>query len=138
MYSVPLIYITNKHAIDQGLANVNHIVNAQAKQVRNIATKQTNNAASTVRAYAGDYSAKAQGLVNRTSANVNQATSSTSSTPQTSFKTQAQDLKSKAQFQASDLKTKDFPTAPKTQAFPTAPKRDPIINEVAAAHPASY
>lgn len=109
-FSLPLIYITNREAIDQGLASANQVVSAQAKQVRNIASKQTSNAASTVKSYAGDYTAKAQGLVNKTSTHTTQApTTTTSSTiPQNSFK---------------------------AQDFPVAPRKDPIIHEVAEARP---
>ena len=85
LFSVPLIYITNQEAVDHYLASANNVVSAQAQQLRDIASQQTSQATETFKAYAGDYTAKAQGLVG----------SKRSPSPQANFKSQ------------------DFPVAPK-------------------------
>jgi len=60
IYLGPLIYMTNKELIDAHLNNASNIVNQQAGQVRDLAGHHTARAHETVKAYAGDYSAKAQ------------------------------------------------------------------------------
>ena len=85
LFSVPLIYTTNQEAIDHYLASANDMVSAQAQQIRDIASQQTSQATETFKTYAGDYTAKAQGLVGN----------KRSASPQATFKSQ------------------DFPVAPK-------------------------
>lgn len=63
MYLGPFVYINNKEVIDQQLENVTQIVNSQAHQVRDLAGHHAERASSTVKAYAGDYSAKAQNYI---------------------------------------------------------------------------
>lgn len=60
IYLGPLIYISNKEVIDQQLNNATQVVNSQASQVRDLAGHHAERATNTVKAYAGDYSAKAQ------------------------------------------------------------------------------
>ncbi len=60
VYLGPLIYINNQELIDQQLDNAYHIVNSQAVQVRDLAAHHTSRATSTAKAYAGDYTSKAQ------------------------------------------------------------------------------
>lgn len=60
VYLSPLIYINNKELIDQQLDNAYHIINSQAVQVRDLAAHHTSRATSTAKAYAGDYTSKAQ------------------------------------------------------------------------------
>jgi hypothetical protein len=64
-YLAPLVYIKNKEAIDGQLKNASHIVNQQAAQIKDIAAKQTGNAAKTFQSYAGEYSSKAQSTINQ-------------------------------------------------------------------------
>lgn len=63
IYFGPLIYMTNKELIDEHMANASNIVNSQANQVKDLAGHHTARASETVKAYAGDYSAKAQNYI---------------------------------------------------------------------------
>jgi hypothetical protein len=63
IYLGPLIYMTNKDLIDEHMANASNIVNSQATQVKDLAGHHTARASETVKAYAGDYSAKAQNYI---------------------------------------------------------------------------
>ncbi|KAL6715155.1 hypothetical protein ACLMJK_007419 [Lecanora helva] len=63
IYLGPLIYMTNKELIDEHLAKASDIANSQANQVRDLAGHHTARAQETVKAYAGDYSAKAQSYI---------------------------------------------------------------------------
>jgi len=63
IYLGPLIYMTNKDLIDEHMANASNIVNSQASQVKDLAGHHTARASETVKAYAGDYSAKAQNYI---------------------------------------------------------------------------
>ncbi len=60
IYLGPLIYMTNKDLIDEHLSNASNLVNQQAGQVRDLAGHHTARAHETVKAYAGDYTSKAQ------------------------------------------------------------------------------
>lgn len=60
LFLVPLIYTSNQDFIDEHLSKVSDIVNSQTAQVKDIATHHTARASETVKAYAGDYTAKAQ------------------------------------------------------------------------------
>lgn len=62
-YLAPLIYINNKQIIDEQLENITELINSQATQVKEIAGHHAERATSTVKAYAGDYSAKAQNYI---------------------------------------------------------------------------
>ena len=59
----PLIYINNKEFIDEHLANAHEVVNSQANQVKELAGQHTARYSETMKQYAGDYSAKAQGYI---------------------------------------------------------------------------
>ena len=63
IYLGPLIYMTNQELIDEHLANASDIINTQANQVKDLAGHHTARAQETVKAYAGDYSAKAQNYI---------------------------------------------------------------------------
>lgn len=65
MFFGPLIYINNKELIDQQLRNLSNIINRQAHQVKGLAEHHTARATETVKAYAGDYSAKAQNYMGK-------------------------------------------------------------------------
>ena len=60
IYLTPLIYKTNKEVIDTHVSNAQSVVNAQAKQVSELASHHTTRATSTIKTYAGDYTHKAQ------------------------------------------------------------------------------
>lgn len=60
VYLGPLIYMNNQEFIDHHLNNAQTVINAQAKQVQDLAGHHTSRASDTVKQYAGDYTAKAQ------------------------------------------------------------------------------
>lgn len=63
IYLGPLIYMTNQELIDEHLSKASDVVNSQANQVKDLAGHHTARASETVKAYAGDYSAKAQSYI---------------------------------------------------------------------------
>lgn len=63
IYLSPLIYIKNKEVIDQQIENITQVINSQATQVKELAGHHAERATSTVKAYAGDYSTKAQNYI---------------------------------------------------------------------------
>ena len=63
LYLAPLIYVNNKEIIDQQIAHGQELLNAQTKQVKDIAGQQTARATSTIKGYTSEYSAKAQDLI---------------------------------------------------------------------------
>ena len=66
IYLGPLLYKTNKELIDEHISKASDIVNTQANQVKDLAGHHTARAQETVKAYAGDYSAKAQNYIGNT------------------------------------------------------------------------
>ena len=108
MYLAPLIYITNKELIDHHLANASQVVNNQASQVKDLAGHHTSRATETVKAYAGDYTTKAQEYIGTARGR--------SSSPETSSKS------------ATSAPSKSGPGAPPSYSssdFPHAPKQEP-------------
>ena len=55
--------MTNKELIDEHISKASDVVNTQATQVKDLAGHHTARAQETVKAYAGDYSAKAQNYI---------------------------------------------------------------------------
>ncbi|MCJ1359078.1 MAG: hypothetical protein MMC33_009078 [Icmadophila ericetorum] len=106
IYLTPLIYISNKEFIDHHLSNATDVVNAQAKQVTDLANYHTQQATSTVKNLAGDYSAKAQEYIGNARGR--------STSPELSSK-----IKSEPGLTASpSYKSSDFPHAPKQEPTP--------------------
>jgi hypothetical protein len=62
-FLVPLVYATNQELIDHHLRNASDAINAQTNQVRNVAGKQAEQISSIGKQYAGDYTAKVQGIL---------------------------------------------------------------------------
>ena len=60
VFTGPLIYVTNKEAIDSFLQHTNNVVSSQVGQIQDLASQHTNQASKTIGDYAGQYSAKAQ------------------------------------------------------------------------------
>jgi ABC-type multidrug transport system fused ATPase/permease subunit len=65
LYLGPLIYIKNQEFIDAQLNTASKIINAQTAQLRDLAGQHTGRATESIRGYAGDYSQKAQELINQ-------------------------------------------------------------------------
>ncbi|KAI4173211.1 MAG: hypothetical protein LQ346_008459 [Caloplaca aetnensis] len=63
VYLGPLVYMSNKEIIDHYLENATNVVNAQATQVKDLAGHHTSRAFETTKAYAGDYTSKAQSYI---------------------------------------------------------------------------
>ena len=106
-YLAPLVYINNKEIIDQQLQNASEIVNSQATQVKDLAGQHTARATETVKAYAGDYTSKAQNYIGSakaraTSPDVNSTTAASKSEPG----------------DRSMYSSSDFPHAPKQEPTP--------------------
>ena len=81
IYLTPLVYINNKQIIDQQINNITEVINSQATQVKEIAGHHAERATSTVKAYAGDYSAKAQNYIGNARGRSNSPEVNTSSQP---------------------------------------------------------
>ncbi|KAK8105954.1 uncharacterized protein PG998_003576 [Apiospora kogelbergensis] len=63
VFFVPLIYATNQELIDHYLKQASDVVNSQTEQIRQVASKQTAQAAEMTKQYMGDYTAKAQEMI---------------------------------------------------------------------------
>ena len=110
----PLIYMSNQEFIDEHLRNASDVVNSQANQVKDLAGHHTARAQSTVKAYAGDYSAKAQEYIGSARGRSNSPEVSNSSAKSTANAP----VKSEPGSKGPDYSPSDFPHAPKQE--PTA------------------
>lgn len=110
IYLAPLIYINNKEIIDQQINNTTHVINSQASQVKEIAGHHAERATSTVKAYAGDYSAKAQNYIGNARGRSNSPEVNPSS-PQPNKSEPGN---------APNYSSSDFPHAPKQEPTPGA------------------
>jgi hypothetical protein len=63
IYSVPLIYISNREFIDEHISSANHVLSEQANQVKDIASQHTSKATETIKTYTHDYTTKAQEMI---------------------------------------------------------------------------
>lgn len=104
VYLGPLIYMTNKELIDEHLKNASDAMNKQTNQVRDLAGHHTARASETVKAYAGDYTSKAQEYISNTR--------STSSKPMANTPAKSEPGS------GPNYSSSDFPHAPKQE--PTA------------------
>jgi len=110
-YLTPLVYINNKEIIDEQISHLSELANSQASQVKELAGHTTSRATSSIKTYAGDYSAKAQEMIGN--ARGRSTSPEVAKTPTSSY---------------SD---KDFPAAPKQDfalgkdsELPSAPNGD--------------
>jgi hypothetical protein len=67
LFVVPLIYTSNQELIDTQLKHASDIIGEQTSQLRSVAGKQTAQATELTKQYLGDYTAKAQQLLGRSS-----------------------------------------------------------------------
>jgi hypothetical protein len=102
-YLGPLIYIKNKEVIDAQLEQGYNLVNAQAKQVKDLASQHTANAANTIQGLSKDYTHKAQETIN--------SYRGRSASPEISNK----------------VKREDFPAAPKHPVQEKEPLLEPVM-----------
>lgn len=68
LFFVPLVYTSNQELIDHHLKQASDIVNAQATQLQELASKHTAQATEITKQYVGDYTAKAQQMLRGRSA----------------------------------------------------------------------
>ena len=108
VYLTPLVYVNNKEVIDQQIDKVTEVINSQASQVKEIAGHHAERATSTVKAYAGDYSAKAQTYIGNARGRSNSPEVTTSSPQPT--KSEPGD--------APNYSPSDFPHAPQQEPAP--------------------
>ena len=111
IYIGPLIYMTNKELIDEHLKNASEVVNNQANQVKDLAGHHTARAQETVKAYAGDYSSKAQNYIGS-------ARGRSNSPEVTSSKPMANAPVKSEPGSAPKYSPSDFPHAPKQEPTP--------------------
>lgn len=105
----PLVYKTNKEAIDAQLANASSIINQQTKQARELASQHAARAADATKQYAHDYTVKAQELVGNARGR--------STSPSLTKKENSPAYKSE-----------DFPAAPKEEfKAPAVKTEEPLI-----------
>lgn len=110
LFLAPLIYTSNQEFIDEHLSKASEVVNSQTAQVKDIATHHTNRASETVKAYAGDYTAKAQEYIGSARG---RATS-----PQVNNKSAANAPTKAGPGDAPQYSSSDFPHAPKQEPTP--------------------
>ncbi len=109
VYLAPLVYVNNKEMIDQNINKASQIINSQASQVKEISIHHAERATSTVKAYAGDYSAKAQNYIGGARGRSNSPEVNTSSPAPQKYQVGGD---------APNYSSSDFPHAPKQE--PTA------------------
>jgi len=113
LFLTPLLYKTNKELIDHHVANASNIVNQQTEQVKQLASHHANQVADTTKAYAADYSAKAQEMIGR----------GRSASPV--------DTKSAAPVKKENspaFKSEDFPMPPKDEFKATPVESEPLVS----------
>jgi hypothetical protein len=90
-FLAPLVYTQNKELIDGHIDHAGSLINAQASQVRDLAAQHTNQATETLRSYAGEYTQKAQQMINEARGKATNGSA------------------------GNTVKSADFPNAPKTE-----------------------
>lgn len=108
LYSVPLIYVTNKKVIDDAVDQTSTIVNQQTSQLRDLTAQHTSKAAEAAKSYAGEYSALAQDYMGMK-------------------KPQEHTLKPSAV--AGTAQPQDLPQPPTVSPMPNAPSTEPKHDE---------
>jgi len=119
--------------IDNQVENVTHIVETQASQLRDVTVQHTNSAMSTAKAYADEYTQKAQEYIGRRSSTVPTTGNSTSSSSSTGTSAQTSSISGQTSSADTAYLTKanaaaagpEFPVAPKQEPYPSAPATDP-------------
>ena len=105
LFLAPLVYTSNQEFIDEHLSKASEVVNTQTAQVKDIASHHTNRASETVKAYAGDYTAKAQEYIG--------SARGRSASPEVSNKSSANAPIKSEPGDAPKYSSSDFPHAPK-------------------------
>lgn len=135
-YTAPLIYVTNRETIDGMMNHTSEMVNTQATQLKDLTAQHTGNAAETIKAYAGDYTAKAQQVAGDYSAKAQdymgnkapaQASATADSIKQTASST-TQSVKETVGTTSQSIK-QEAPAQTSVNDLPSAPKSEPTMSE---------
>ncbi|EED21133.1 conserved hypothetical protein [Talaromyces stipitatus ATCC 10500] len=119
-YLGPLFYISNREIIDEQVAQIQQLINAQANHAKELANQQTARATGLMKQYANDYSSKAHEYIgNRRSASPEVAKAPVSA-PAPVVKTEP--------VSPTKFETTDFPEAPKTEPLVDAPEPEPAAS----------
>lgn len=105
LFVVPLIYTSNQELIDNQLKHASDIIGEQTSQLRSVAGKQTAQATELTKQYLGDYTAKAQQLLGRSSTD-------DSMTPKPVVKEADFPAAPSSDFKAKDVKVPEVPAEP--------------------------
>lgn len=121
-YMGPLVYINNREEIDARIAHIQSLINAQANEVKDLASQHTARAKVVVKQYVDEYSNKAHELVGtRRSASPEMA------------KVPSPQIKAEPSSPEPAVKQEDFPEAPKAEPVsesvqePQEPKPEPVL-----------
>lgn len=136
-FLAPLVYVQNQEMIDSQVENVTHMVETQASQLRDVTVQQTNSAMSTAKAYADEYTQKAQEYMGRRSSTV--PTSGNGASTGSSTGVSAQTSSSSTHGSSADAayltrtnaaaSGPEFPVAPKQEPYPSALATDPAATQ---------
>ena len=63
LYLAPLVYLQNKEFIDEHITHAHHVISEQAAQVADLTAQHTSKGLESMKAYTGDYAAKASEMV---------------------------------------------------------------------------
>ena len=100
-YLGPLVYISNQEIIDEQIAELQQLLNAQANHAKELANQQTFRAKGLVKQYANDYTTKAHGYIG----NRHSASPEVAKAPAVKVEPAS----------PTKVTTTDFPEAPKTE-----------------------
>ncbi|KAK8042659.1 Reticulon-domain-containing protein [Apiospora phragmitis] len=113
VFFVPLIYATNQELIDHYLKQASDVVNSQTEQIRQVASKQTAQAAEMTKQYMGDYTAKAQEMIRGRS---------------TSPAATKKPAPAESDFPKAPKDVPEFPMAPKTDLADIKAEEEPLLS----------
>lgn len=125
------MYKTNQELIDHHLANASKVVNQQTQQVKQLASQHASRAVETTKAYASDYSSKAQEAIRTRSVSpITQRTpaTTTNGTKEKEFASSTNGIKEEP---APAYQASDFPAAPKQDLQQELPTVDIPAHNVA-------
>lgn len=116
LYFGPLIYLQNKSFIDSNLRDAGKTINKQAIQVRELATRSAGQASETIKHKAGDYSHKAQEMLDSAKSTIVSKTSKTRAAAVNTASNSIKSTKGSTGRQSSGVHTvTDLPSAPKVE-----------------------
>lgn len=106
IFITPLIYVSNKELIDSQIQHASEVVGEQTTQLKNLTAEHTSKGLETVKQYTGDYTAAASEYIGKS----------------------RQKIPVVGGISQSDVKSTDFPDAPKTGFPSSAEHTKPLVN----------